>query len=109
MEDAAKAIVSATERYDGAEPINLGTGQEHRIREVLAIIQQLTKFSGKVIWNSAMPDGQPRRCLNLNRMKALLGGIPMVDLESGLKRTVQWYENAIREDLDPSAVEAKAG
>lgn len=109
VEDAAKAIVYATERYDGAAPINLGTGKEIRIREVLGIVQRLTKFSGKVIWNSAMPDGQPRRCLNLNRMKALLGGFPMVDLETGLKQTVQWYENAIGENFERFAGEAKAG
>jgi len=109
VEDAAKAIVYATKWYDGADPINLGTGQETRIREVLAIIQQLTNFSGTVIWNSAMPDGQSRRCLNLNRMKALLGDFPMVDIELGLEQTVQWYQSVLGEDLDRLAGEVRAG
>ena len=93
--DAAKAIVIASERYTESTPLNLGNGQEIRIKDVLEIIQRLTKFNGEVEWNAAMPDGQPRRSLNIDKMKESLGFSPVVSLEDGLRKTIEWYEKEV--------------
>lgn len=96
-EDAAEAIVSATERYDGAEPINIGTGEEVTIRELAEMITKLTGFRGRIVWNSSKPDGQPRRCLNTERAKLEMGFSATTTLQVGLENTIRWYrENRAR-------------
>ena len=91
VEDAAEAVVMATERYNGAEPINIGTGTEVTIRELVERIVALTGFSGSVIWDTSKPDGQPRRCLDTIRAERKLGFRAKTPLEAGLRSTIDWY------------------
>ena len=91
VEDAARAIVMATERYYGEEPVNIGTGKEISIRYLVQLISELTGFFGKVKWNNSKPDGQPRRCLDVGKAKEYFGFEAQVELEEGLKRTINWY------------------
>jgi GDP-L-fucose synthase len=91
VEDAAEGILLAAERYDGAEPVNLGTGREIKIRDLVDMIVELTGFRGRVIWDRSKPDGQPRRCLDTTKAKALFGFEARTSLEEGLRQTVDWY------------------
>lgn len=92
VEDAAEGIVLATEHYDGALPVNLGTGTEISIRDLSQQIAQLARFTGTFLWNPDLPDGQPRRCLDVSRAERLFGFRAKIPLLEGLKRTVEWYE-----------------
>ena len=94
VDDCADALVLAAERYDGAEPINIGTGQETSIRELAALIAELTGYEGAVLWNTERPNGQPRRCLDVSRARELLGFQAAVPLREGLERTIAWYRAA---------------
>ena len=89
--DCAEAIILATERYDGPEPINIGTGSESPIRELANLLADLTGFKGEIIWDTDKPGGQPRRCLDTSRADQKLGFRAKTTLEEGLRRTVQWY------------------
>ncbi len=91
--DAAEGIVLATERYHGPEPINLGTGEEIRIRELVELIARLTRFDGDLNWQTDKPNGQPRRCLSVERARKLLGWEARVGFEDGLAETIAWYES----------------
>ncbi|MDP3955537.1 MAG: GDP-L-fucose synthase, partial [bacterium] len=91
VDDAARAIVLATERYDGAEPVNIGAGREITIRDLALTIARLCRYEGEVRWNSAMPDGQPRRMLDTSRARRLFAFAATTPLESGLQKTVDWY------------------
>jgi nucleoside-diphosphate-sugar epimerase len=92
VEDAARAIVAAVERYDDADPVNIGTGREISIRDLAELIGKITGYQGTIEWDSSKPDGQPRRCLDTSRAKTLFGFEAEVDLEEGLRRTVDWWE-----------------
>lgn len=92
VEDCAEAIVRATERYDGAEPVNIGTGFEISINELVALISELTGFRGRIVWDPTKPNGQPRRCLDTNRAAELFGFRAKTDFRQGLGRTIQWYQ-----------------
>ena len=89
--DAAEAILLATERYNGAEPVNLGAGSEIRIRDLAATIAKLTGFTGEIRWDPSKPDGQPRRCLDTSRAKEYFGFQARTSFDEGLKRTIDWY------------------
>jgi len=91
VEDCAEGLVSAAEKYDGAEPVNLGTGREITIRDLVTLIAKLTGFSGRIEWDSSRPDGQPRRCLDVSRARELFGWQAQVSFEEGLRRTIEWY------------------
>ena len=91
VEDAAEAFVLAGERYDGNEPVNVGTGQEITIRELAETIADLTGFNGEIIWNTEMPNGQPRRALDTTRAKEEFGFVARTELREGLKRTIDWF------------------
>jgi len=91
VEDAAEGIVLATERYDGAEPVNLGSGQEISIRDLATLIQKEVGFSGEVVWNASKPDGQPRRFLNTERAARFFGFRAQMDFSEGLRKTIEWY------------------
>ena len=93
VEDAARAIVTATERYDSPLPVNVGTGEEITIRELTDLIARLTGFDGEVRWDTSKPDGQPRRRLDTSRAKELFGFKATISLEEGLARTIEWCEN----------------
>ncbi len=94
VDDAAEAIIRAAERMTEPVPINLGTGNEIQIRELAELIARLTGFRGELCWDTGKPDGQPRRCLDTGRARELLDWQAQVDLEEGLRRTVQWYRSS---------------
>lgn len=89
--DAAEGIVLATERYNGADPVNLGSGKEISIRDLVQIIARLTGFDGKIEWDTTKPDGQPRRCLDTSKAEKLFGFRAETDFENGLRETINWY------------------
>jgi len=91
VEDAADAIVLAAEKYAKPDPVNLGSGEEISIRELLEQIRTLTGYAGTVRWDATKPDGQPRRCLDTSRAFAELGWKARVPLQDGLKRTIDWF------------------
>jgi GDP-L-fucose synthase len=91
VEDCAEAFVTAAERYDGAEPVNLGAGREISIRELASLIAELTGFAGEIRWDASMPNGQPRRSLDASRAKELFGFEARTPLREGLERTIAWY------------------
>jgi GDP-L-fucose synthase len=91
VEDSAEAIVLATERYNGREPVNLGSGMEISIKNLAAIICRLTGFTGEIVWDTSQPDGQPRRALDVQRAERLFGFRAKTNFEEGLKRTIEWY------------------
>jgi GDP-L-fucose synthase len=92
VEDAAKGIVLAAEQYDGNLPVNLGTGEEISIRELAGLITTEVGFTGTVQWDTTKPNGQPRRCLDVNRAKQLFGFQARHSLRDGLTKTVQWFQ-----------------
>ncbi len=94
VDDCAEAIVLAAERYDGAEPVNLGTGDEISIRELAELIGELTGYAGEIVWDSSRPNGQPRRKLDVSRAEALFGFTATTPFREGLARTVEWYRTA---------------
>jgi GDP-L-fucose synthase len=92
VDDAAEGIVLGAERYDGAEPVNLGVGREITIRELVELIVRLTGFHGDVRWDASKPDGQPRRALDTSRAHELFDFEANTSFEDGLRRTIAWYE-----------------
>ena len=94
VEDAAAGIVMATERYDGADPVNLGTGHEITIRELVDLLARLTGFTGEVRWDETKPDGQPRRALDITRAQQQFDWVAQTALEDGLKRTIDWWRGS---------------
>ncbi len=90
-DDAAEGILLATERYDGAEPVNIGAGFEITIKDLAERIAALSGFTGQIRWNPDQPDGQPRRCLDTTRAKALFGFQAEMGFDEGLQRTIDWY------------------
>ncbi|HWQ12462.1 MAG TPA: GDP-L-fucose synthase [Roseiflexaceae bacterium] len=99
VEDAAEGIVLAAERYDGAEPVNLGAGREITIRELVTTIAGLTGYRGEIRWDTSKPDGQPRRCLDTSRAERLFGFRARTPFEDGLRRTIEWYVTTQRPEL----------
>ena len=91
VEDCAEAIWLAAQRYDGAEPVNVGTGDEISIRELADLIADLTGFGGEIRWDTSKPNGQPRRRLDVSRAHELFGFRARMPLREGLERTVAWY------------------
>ena len=91
VEDCARGIADATEKYDRPEPVNLGCGSEITIAALASMIRKRTGFQGKVEWDPSKPDGQPRRCLDVSRAAMLFGFAAGIDLEEGLSQTIEWY------------------
>jgi GDP-L-fucose synthase len=96
VRDAAEAIVMAAERYNKPEPVNLGSGEEIRIRELAGLISELCGFQGTVVWDSTQPDGQPRRCLDTLRAREEFGFRASTALRAGVRETIEWYEDVRR-------------
>jgi GDP-L-fucose synthase len=92
VEDAAEGILLATEKYNGPEPVNLGSGLEISIKELANLIAKLTGFSGQFVWDSSKPNGQPRRGLDVQRAKKYFGFQAQMSFEEGLHRTIEWFE-----------------
>jgi GDP-L-fucose synthase len=91
VDDAARGIVTATETYNKPDPVNLGTDSEIPIKDLVALIVELTGFKGDVVWDAAQPDGQPRRRLDVTRAYREFGFKAEVPFREGLKRTIDWY------------------
>ena len=94
--DAAEGIVLAAERYEGDEPVNLGSGMEIAIRDLVELIARLTGFKGEIRWDETKPDGQPRRMLDTSRAERWFGFKAQTSFEEGLRETVEWYRTAGR-------------
>jgi GDP-L-fucose synthase len=92
VEDAAEGILLAAERYNGAEPFNLGSGMEIRIKDLAELIARLTGFQGRIVWDTSKPNGQPRRALDISRAERFFGFRAQMPFEEGLRRTVEWYK-----------------
>ncbi|MCH8063594.1 MAG: GDP-L-fucose synthase [Chloroflexi bacterium] len=93
--DAAEGIVSAMERYAKPDPVNLGSSEELKVRDLVRAIKRLVGYQGEVVWDASKPDGQPRRKLDTSRAKAEFGFEASVPLSEGLKRTIEWYESTL--------------
>ena len=89
--DAARGIVMGTQSYNHPEPVNLGTGYEISIRDLIELICELMEFEGEIVWETDKPNGQPRRCLDTQRAKKVFGFTAQVDFKQGLKNTIDWY------------------
>jgi GDP-L-fucose synthase len=89
--DAARGIVMGTQDYNDQEPVNLGTGYEITIRDLIELICGLMEFEGEIVWETDKPNGQPRRCLDTERAKQSFGFTAQVDFKQGLKNTIDWY------------------
>ena len=105
VEDAAEGIVLGTERYNGAEPVNLGTGREITIRDLVTLIATLTGYDGEIAWDTSKPDGQPRRRLDTTRARERFGFEARTSFAEGLRRTIAWYETTLRKSSSLNAVE----
>lgn len=92
VKDAAAGIVLAGEKYNGSEPVNIGTGDEISIRELVEIIVEQTGYRGEVVWDKSKPDGQPRRRLDTSRAKESFGFEAKTNFKKGLAKTIEWYE-----------------
>jgi GDP-L-fucose synthase len=95
--DAADGILTATEFYDGAEPVNIGSGNEISIRDLATLIARLTGFEGQLVWDTSKPNGQPRRGLDTSRATESFGWRAKVPFEEGLRRTIEWYRQYRRQ------------
>jgi GDP-L-fucose synthase len=93
VDDAAEGIVLATERYEKAEPVNLGSGREISIKDLVEMIARLMNFTGELHWDASKPDGQPRRLLDVSRAEREFGFKAKVNFEEGLKKTIEWYSH----------------
>jgi len=100
VEDCAEGIWAASQRYDGAEPINLGSGEEISIRNLAELIAELTNFDGEIAWDTSRPGGQPRRQLDTTRAEHLFGFRARTPLRLGLERTIAWYTEQAAIPLD---------
>ncbi|MBA7515858.1 GDP-L-fucose synthase [subsurface metagenome] len=93
VEDAAEAIVLATEKYNKSDPVNIGAGFEISIKDLVKLIVDLTGCKGEIVWDTSKPDGQPRRILDVSKAEKEFAFKAKVSLEEGLKRTIEWYKN----------------
>jgi GDP-L-fucose synthase len=99
VEDAARAIVLATEQYESPEPVNIGAGREVTIRGLVEMIAGIVGFNGDIRWDTSKPDGQPRRMLDTSKARESFGFEAQIELDDGLHRTIEWWETN-REMLD---------
>ena len=94
VEDCAEGIVLALQRYDSAEPVNLGTNEEIRIRDLAELVREATEFEGELVWDTSQPNGQPRRRLDVTKARELFGFEAKTPLAEGIERTVAWYRES---------------
>ncbi|MFL5404545.1 MAG: GDP-L-fucose synthase family protein [Myxococcales bacterium] len=99
VDDCVEALWLAAQRYDGADPVNIGTGEEIAIRELVELVAELTDFAGQIVWDTSKPNGQPRRTLDVSKAEELLGFRARTRLREGLERTIAWYREAVAEPL----------
>ena len=96
VEDAAEGICLAAERYDSSEPVNLGSGMEISIKDLVHTIKRMIGFKGEIIWDTTKPNGQPRRSLDISRAEKHFGFRAKTSFEEGLRRTIEWYKDQNR-------------
>lgn len=108
VEDAAEGIVLATEKYDGPEPVNIGSGVEIAIRDLVTLIAELTGFDGRIVWDATKPDGQPRRCLDTSRAQKEFAFKAKTELREGLRWTIEWYLDQRRRVRPQESVQERA-
>jgi GDP-L-fucose synthase len=99
VDDAARALILTAQNYDSSDPVNIGTGEETRIRDLAETIARLTGFEGETVWDSSRPDGQPTRYLDVEKARERIGFEAEVDLDTGLRQTIESF----RASLQPSA------
>ncbi|KUK34268.1 MAG: Nucleoside-diphosphate-sugar epimerase [Caldanaerobacter subterraneus] len=92
VEDCAEAIVLAAEKYNGSDPVNIGSGFEISIKDLAKLIAELTGFKGRIVWDTTKPDGQPRRRLDTTKAEKYFGFKAKTDFREGLKKTIEWYK-----------------
>jgi GDP-L-fucose synthase len=92
VDDCAEGLILALEKYDSPEPMNLGNGREVTIKDLTEMVAKVARFEGKIIWDATKPDGQPRRCLDVQRAAKEIGFRAATTLEDGLHKTVEWFE-----------------
>jgi GDP-L-fucose synthase len=92
VEDAADGIVTAAEKYNGDQPVNLGSGYEISIKDLAEMIVRMTGFEGKLVWQTDKPNGQPRRGLDVTRAREYFGWSAQVPFEEGMRRTIEWFK-----------------
>lgn len=94
VDDAAQAAILAAEKYEKSEPINIGSGEEITIKELVGLIKKLMNADNLIIkWNTQKPNGQPRRCLSIEKARNEIGFSPKISIEEGLRRTIKWFES----------------
>jgi GDP-L-fucose synthase len=99
VDDAATAIALATERYNKPDPVNIGSGNEISIKDLVTLISDLTGFSGQILWDASKPDGQPKRCLSVHRADKEFDFVAKTSFREGLERTIQWYNDAVDQGI----------
>jgi len=92
VDDAARAAILAAEKFDKSEPINIGSGKEIKIKDLVELIMELMNIKLKIKWNNQKPNGQLRRCLNIEKARKEIGFSPQIDIEEGLRRSIRWFE-----------------
>jgi GDP-L-fucose synthase len=92
VQDAARAIVLATIRYNDVDPVNIGNNTEVKIKDLIKIITKLVEYKGKIVWDTTKPDGQPRRKMDVTKAKKRFGFVSKMNFEKGLKKTIEWYK-----------------
>ncbi|HEU5489798.1 MAG TPA: GDP-L-fucose synthase [Gaiellaceae bacterium] len=95
VDDCVDGLVLAADRYDGADPVNLGSAREISIRDLAELIADVTGFKGTITWDTTKPNGQPRRSIDGSRARELFGFVPKTPLREGIERTVAWYRSAV--------------
>lgn len=93
VDDAARGLILAAEHYNKPDPVNLGSGMEITIRDLVELIKELTEYHGKILWDRSRPDGQPKRCLDVSRAQKEFGFTAAMPFREGLKRTIEWYKD----------------
>ncbi|MDD2731853.1 MAG: GDP-L-fucose synthase [Candidatus Pacebacteria bacterium] len=93
VEDGAEGIILAAENYDKGEPVNLGSGKEITIKDLVSMLSEIMDFKGEIRWDGSKPDGQPRRCLDISKAEREFGFKAKTNFIDGLKNTVDWYKN----------------
>jgi GDP-L-fucose synthase len=95
VDDAARALILCAERLNVSDPVNIGTGKETSIRELAETISELAGFAGETVWDDSRPDGQPKRYLNVDRARDLIGFEAEMSLEEGLRRTIESFRGSL--------------
>ena len=98
VEDAADGILLATELYDKSDPVNLGSGMEISIHDLATTIAAMTGFTGRIVWDTSKPNGQPRRCLDVSRAEREFGFRAATPFEIGLRKTIDWYIRSMQHE-----------